>query len=38
LLALWNEYESEAVNLSDPGLDLDAVHPAPRWWEPYRIS
>ena len=34
----WKKFERELVDVSRPDLMPWQSHPAPRWWEPYRIS
>ena len=34
----WKKFERELVDVSQPNLRPWQSHPAPRWWEPYRIS
>lgn len=29
----WLELERQAVDVSNPGLDLDRLHTGPRWWD-----
>lgn len=34
----WKTFERDLVDVSKPNLNPGQSHPAPRWWEPYRIS
>ena len=34
----WKNFERDLVDVSRPDLAPWQSHPAPRWWEPYRIS
>jgi len=34
----WKNFERELVDVSQPDLRPWQSHPAPRWWEPYRMS
>lgn len=38
LRADWKKFERDLVDVSRPDLRPWQSHPAPRWWEPYRIS
>jgi glycosyltransferase involved in cell wall biosynthesis len=34
----WKKFERDLVDVSQPDLRPWQSHPAPRWWEPYRMS
>jgi glycosyltransferase involved in cell wall biosynthesis len=34
----WKKFERDLVDVSRPDLRPWQSHPAPRWWEPYRVS
>jgi hypothetical protein len=38
LLEDWEQFSSCLVNLAAPDFEPDAVHPAKRWWEPFRVK